>query len=78
MIDPSGPTVTPRHLNSHIDYTRLHTDTPDLVDPTQIDHSLATPLQPVVSSDGNTLYVAAFGSAKIGVFDTGTDQDFGV
>ena len=36
----------------------------------QAAHSLATPLQPVVSSNGAKLYVPAFGSAKIGVFDT--------
>jgi DNA-binding beta-propeller fold protein YncE len=63
-------TVAPRHLNKHIDYSRLHTDVPDLVDPTQKDHSLATPLEMVVTPDGSTLFVAAFGSSKIGVFDT--------
>jgi YVTN family beta-propeller protein len=62
-------TVQPRHLNKHIDYSKLHTDVPDLVDTTQKEHSLATPLQMAVSSDGATLYVAAFGSAKVGVFD---------
>jgi len=75
VIDPSGPSVDPQHLNQHIDYNRLHTDTPDLVDPTQILHSLATPLQPVVSSDGATLYVAAFGSGKVGVFATADIED---
>jgi len=75
VIDPSGPSVDPQHINQHIDYSRLHTDMPDLVDPTQIQHSLATPLQPVVSSDGSTLYVAAFGSSKIGVFDTTDIED---
>ncbi|MFI5214924.1 MAG: YncE family protein [Candidatus Limnocylindria bacterium] len=75
VIDPSTDpvppvVVNPQHLNQHIDYGKLHTDVPDLVDPTQIGHSLATPLQPVVSSDGSTLYVAAFGSARIGVFST--------
>jgi DNA-binding beta-propeller fold protein YncE len=60
----SGSSVLPRHLNKHIDYS---------VRPAPAgvkDHSLATPLQMAVSSDGTTLYVAAFGSAKIGVFDT--------
>ena len=75
VLDPSGPSVDPQHLNQHIDYSKLHTATPDLVDPTQIDHSLATPVQPVMSSDGNTLYMAAFGSAKIGVFDTADIED---
>ena len=75
VIDPSGPSVDPQHLNQHIDYAKLHTHVPDLVDPTQIDHSLATPLQPVVSSDGATIYMAAFGSAKIGVFSTADIED---
>ena len=34
------------------------------------DASLATPLGMAVTSDGATLYVAAFGSSKVGVFDT--------
>jgi DNA-binding beta-propeller fold protein YncE len=75
VIDPSGPSVASKHLNQHIDYSKLHTDVPDLVDPTQIDHSLATPLQPIVSSDGATIYMAAFGSAKIGVFSTTDIED---
>ncbi len=37
--------------------------------------SLATPLGMAVSSDGATLYVAAFGSAKIGVFSTAALAD---
>ena len=61
-------TVDVRQLNKHIDYTKLHTDVPDVVDPTQKNHSLATPLDMVFDSTGTTLYVAAYGSAKIGVF----------
>jgi hypothetical protein len=34
----------------------------------QIPHSLATPMQPTISSDGNTIYIPAFGSSRIGVF----------
>ncbi|MBO0721476.1 MAG: hypothetical protein J2P41_11680 [Blastocatellia bacterium] len=64
----SGGAVTPRHLNKHIDYTKLATD-PGF-DPTAKNHSLSTPLEMVVTSDGKTLYLAAFGSSKIGVFDT--------
>ena len=63
-------TATPRHLNKHIDYTRLAGQAG--FDPTAKDHSLSTPLDMVVSRDGRTLYVAAFGSSKIGVFDTAT------
>ncbi len=75
VLDPTGPSVDPQHLNQHIDYSRLHTDVPDLVDPTQKDHSLATPLQAVVDSAGATLYVAAFGSGKVGVFATADIED---
>ncbi len=64
----SGSTVTPRHLNKHIDYTKL-AGRPGF-DPTAKNHSLSTPLDMAVTSDGRTLFVAAFGSKKIGVFDT--------
>ncbi len=63
VIDSLG-NVTPRHLNKHIDYS-------DVPQPAGVeDDSLATPLEMAVSDDGATLYVAAFGSAVIGVFDT--------
>ena len=72
VLDPDSGNVDPQHLNQHIDYSQLHTDGD--ADHNAIEaqkaHSLATPLQPVVSSDGSKLYVAAYGSAKIGVFDT--------
>ncbi len=57
-------TVAPRHLNKHIDYSVRPAP------PSTAEASLATPLDMVVSSDGRTLYVAAFGSGKIGVFET--------
>lgn len=63
VIDAVG-NVSPRHLNKHINY--------DVV-PSPVgtkDNSLATPLEMAVSSNGQTLYVAAFGSQKIGVFST--------
>ncbi len=63
-----GTTVSPRHLNKHIDYDVLAGD-PGF-DATAKDHSLAIPLEMVVSADGSTLYVAAFGSSKVGVFPT--------
>ncbi len=59
-----GSTVAPRHLNKHIDYDQRPAP------PGVKAHSLATPLGLAVSADGATLYVAAFGSSKIGVFDT--------
>ncbi|HET9625907.1 MAG TPA: hypothetical protein VFP84_31315 [Kofleriaceae bacterium] len=69
----SGGTVTPRHLNKHIDYTKL-AGQPGF-DATAKQHSLATPLDMAVSRDGKTLYLAAFGSSKIGVFDTQSLRD---
>src|SRR6185436_17927294 len=59
-----GASVIPRHLNKHIDYD----DVPS--PPGVAQNSLATPLGMAVSSDGTTLYVAAFGSSKVGVFST--------
>jgi YVTN family beta-propeller protein len=58
-----GP-VSARHLNKHIDY--------DVVpSPAGVkDKSLAIPLQMAVTPDGSRLYVAAFGSGKVGVFET--------
>ena len=61
VIDPVRSTVQPRHLNKHIDY-RWRPASPGVKD-----HSLATPLDMVVSSDGSMIYVAAFGSGKVGV-----------
>ena len=54
----------PRHLNKHIDYNQLPAPAGTK------EHSLATPLGMAVSPDGATLYVAAFGSSRIGVFNT--------
>ena len=59
-----GSSVLPRHLNKHINYSIRPAP------PGTKDNSLATPLDMAVSSDGQTLYVAAFGSSKIGIFDT--------
>jgi DNA-binding beta-propeller fold protein YncE len=53
--------ASPRHLNPHLDYARRPTP-PELKA-----LSLATPLEMAVSGDGSTLYVAAFGSSKVGV-----------
>jgi DNA-binding beta-propeller fold protein YncE len=63
-----GASVLPRHLNKHIPYGTV--PVPGGVK----DDSLATPLGLAVSSSG-TLYVAAFGSSKIGVFDTAELED---
>jgi YVTN family beta-propeller protein len=63
-----GTNVLPRHLNKHLDYSKLAGDAG--FDATAKDHSLATPLEIVVSSDGATLYVAAYGSSRVGVMTT--------
>src|SRR5262249_32645410 len=58
-----GGVATPHHLNPHIVYSV--TPGPQ----SEIDQSVAFPTGMAFSSDGNTLYVAAFGSGKVGVFD---------
>ncbi|PTL78952.1 YncE family protein [Vitiosangium sp. GDMCC 1.1324] len=64
----SGGTVYPRHLNKHLDYSKLASSAG--FDPTAKNHSLSTPTEMAISSDGAKLYVAAFSSNKVGVFDT--------
>jgi DNA-binding beta-propeller fold protein YncE len=57
-------TVVTRHLNKHIDYGPA-------VAPASVNAaSLGIPTDMAVSSDGTTLYLAAFGSQEIGVIDT--------
>ena len=68
VIDPlseqQNEQVKARHLNRHIDYS-------DLKGNHEIkQHSLSTPMQLAVSSDGKTLYNAVIGSNKVAVFDT--------
>ncbi|KFE70410.1 hypothetical protein DB31_5452 [Hyalangium minutum] len=66
VLNPSNATVTPRHLNKHINYSTCCAPIPN----PENEKSLAQPLGMAVSSDGSTLYVAAFGSSKIGVYAT--------
>jgi len=61
----AGTTVTARHLNKHVIYESCC-----VANPSENDRSLAMPVGMAVSSDGAQLYVAAFGSSKIGVFNT--------
>ncbi|WP_437295276.1 hypothetical protein [Sorangium sp. So ce426] len=62
----SGGSVLPRHLNKHIDYSTCCAPVPNAENA----KSLATPVDMAVTSDGSKLYVAAFGSSKVGVFQT--------
>ena len=78
VIDPVTGNVAPKHLNQHINYAKLHTEN----DPqTHADiaamrpHTLAIPLQIVTNSTGDTVYLAAFGSSKIGVFTAAEIED---
>ncbi|MFN2426482.1 MAG: YncE family protein [Candidatus Binatia bacterium] len=67
IIDPVAETVTTRHLNKHIDYDLNPFDpVPNATNAA----SLAFPLDMQFSGDGSTLFVTAFGSSKIGMFDT--------
>ena len=54
--------VQPRHLNKHVDYSL------PMGTPLEKAASLAMPLQMSISANGRQLYVAAFGSNKIGRF----------
>jgi DNA-binding beta-propeller fold protein YncE len=62
-IDPATGSVRPRHLNKHLDYSRDGT-------PAEAARSLAQPTGMAITPDGATLYVAALGSSKLGVFAT--------
>ncbi len=66
IIDPATGTVTPRHLNKHITYDDEFPAAPNATNA----RSLAFPLDVVFTADGSKLYVAAWGSGKIGTFAT--------
>ena len=68
VLSPGGgtPRVAPRHLNKHIDYAHCCAPTPNA----ENDRSLAFPQGMAVTGNGATLYVAALGSGKVGVFST--------
>ncbi|MGH2571377.1 MAG: hypothetical protein ACRDGR_09135 [bacterium] len=62
-IDTGSGTVTPVHLNPHIDYGNPAGSAGERA------LSLSTPMDIVFASDGSAAYVAAMGSAKVGVLD---------
>jgi len=78
VLDPVSGSVTPRHLNKHLDSgPDSYCTVPSPAG--TADASLSTPLGMAVTSDGSTLYVAAFGSSdpaspgtggQVGVFST--------
>jgi DNA-binding beta-propeller fold protein YncE len=65
VLSPGGGVAT-RHLNKHIDYNHCCEPIPNA----ENDRSLAFPQSMAVTRDGETLYVAALGSGKVGVFST--------
>ncbi|HVK63760.1 MAG TPA: hypothetical protein VM694_04775 [Polyangium sp.] len=66
VLNPTTGSVAPRHLNKHINYGTCCAPVPNI----ENQKSLALPQGMAVSGDGQTLYVAALGSDKIGVFST--------
>jgi DNA-binding beta-propeller fold protein YncE len=68
-VIPPGQNARMRRVNKHIDFSS------PTGSQSERDLSLATMLGMAVSQDGATLYVAAFGSGKIGIFDTGELED---
>jgi len=58
--------VTPRHLNKHINYDVCCSPIPN----DENARSLAQPVGMAITGDGSTLYVAALGSSKVGVYRT--------
>ncbi|MFL6234116.1 MAG: beta-propeller fold lactonase family protein [Thermoanaerobaculia bacterium] len=65
VLSPGGG-VAARHLNKHIDYGKCCAPAPN----PENDRSLALPLGLAVTGNGATLYVAALGSSKVGIFST--------
>src|SRR5262249_45429828 len=77
VLDPSSGSVTPHHLNKHLDSgPDSYCTVPSPAGTSAA--SLATPTGMAVTANGQTLYVAAFGSSdptrpgtgKVGVFST--------
>ena len=71
VLTPGGGGVAVRHLNKHIDFDSCCAPSPNA----ESSRSLALPQQMAVTSDGATLYVAALGSSKVGVFSTAALED---
>jgi DNA-binding beta-propeller fold protein YncE len=59
--------VETHHLNKHIDYSHCCAPIPNA----ENDTSVAFPQDMALTADGNTLFVAAFGTSEVAVYDTG-------
>lgn len=68
VISPASPggAVAPRHLNKHVDFNSCCAPSPNA----ESAKSLALPQGMAVTQNGSTLYVAALGSDKVGIFST--------
>jgi len=66
VLDGGPPKI--RHLNKHVDYSTCCAPIPNA----ENDTSIGFPTGMAISSDGATLYVAAFGSSEVAVYDTAT------
>jgi DNA-binding beta-propeller fold protein YncE len=58
--------VRPRHLNKHIDFRVCCAPIPNAENET----SVAFPQDMAITGDGSTLYVTAFGTSEVAVYDT--------
>ncbi|MFH0351064.1 MAG: YncE family protein [Chromatiales bacterium] len=65
VLGPGG-SVSPRHLNKHIDFSKCCAPIPNDENAT----SVAFPQDMAITQDGGTLYVTAFGTSEIAVYDT--------
>ncbi|HEU4928337.1 MAG TPA: hypothetical protein VFU38_00795 [Candidatus Krumholzibacteria bacterium] len=65
VVEPLGGTSTPHHLNDHIDYGTPGGNAGERA------LSICIPLDVTISSDGQEVYVAGFGSRKVAVLDAG-------
>jgi DNA-binding beta-propeller fold protein YncE len=64
VLDGAG-SVSPRHLNKHIDYSACCA-----LNPVENATSVAFPIGMEITSNGQTLYVAAVGSSKVAIYNT--------
>jgi hypothetical protein len=65
IINPLGPTITPIHLNPHINYAVVPGSQ------AEIDQSLSCPMDMVWNSNGTLMYMTALGSGKVAVVTPG-------
>ncbi len=65
VLGPGG-SVSPRHLNKHIDFSQCCAPIPNDENAT----SVAFPQDMAITQDGGTLYVTAFGTSEVAVYDT--------